>query len=1626
MGNKLQAQCGSIYISATDTAFCSPKAVTFTVVNYPNNTTFEWDFGSGFVSGLASYSKLYSTSGLFDVKVKMTFQDGSNCTLNYAKFINSRPNPIPQFSASRLSMCNNLDSIIISDVTPNTAKRDWLIENNAYNNTGVSIVERLTFPYGYKNMTMFVEDKFGCKGKKTFDSAFYLPPPIQVDFEASRTTGCVPASINFSNRSVLNGNTISSWNWSFPGAANPSSSSFNPSGVLYNAVDTYNVRLIGTTTYGCKDTIEKRNYFSFGQSVNIVATLSTNNMCASSVLNLSHTNIRNPSPVLNITPATFTVLSSNANNSLIKFNEPGVYSIEITDEKFTCVSRRNLVDAITINGPVARFSLNENKSCAKPDTFIAVNRSSLQPGSTANVRWELSYDSLPNVVIQSGTGDTIKLIGTVLARYRVKQVVTGSNGCSDSITRPSAFEIQKMLPAFNWATQPSCPGELVSFTNQTAPGTSKIKNRYQWTFYNLNQSVIKRDTAQNPRLAYPGPGRFKVKLLAFNNLGCRDSITLDTVKIIDPTPQFTISDTNICYNYGNSGTVKLIAIYSDSISRKKYAHNWILSHQDSVKIVYTIRSDTANFFGILPGVYNVYYWRFSNLTGACRDTFFLQQKIRVSGMIYKLSLDSIPNCYPFVADLSATPMYNYNFKNSLGKSSVVKWLNYNDTNRVSIRLPNQENTKAYVKKAGNFTFYLNVNHASGCTERFTSPTINSGLVARYRVNSRNGRWVCKGKTIEFENTSDQRFVAYKWYVVDTNNQHTIFPNDTAKNVKMVFTRRGNFDVHLIGYGNGVCNDTFKFTIFVTDALASFTSSDTNTYCAPSLVRLAAKQSNEIIYYKWMVDGDTLHNRQPNIGHIINRNTGPDGLPVALMISNYGCDDTLEIKDFFKVIGPIPKFSLLNNVGCESLNVQFVNESKYFSTFYLEYGDGSALDSNSISSHKYRIFDRALPSQKYKPILSTVDSFGCIANYSSPEVTVYRAPEAKFTIDRDSGCADLDVKFRNVSIGAVNFKWDFNSDGIVDNTQFAPNHQYTAGFYRPTLVALSANACTDTFKYASDIKAFANPNVAILSSKDTICYNSNVSFTASVLSTHSKVKKWKWDFGNHLLQNDTSTAQNPNYTFVRTRLNMVTLLVEDNNFCFDTIEKFIYVHDTAGPKSEPMHFVSVVNNSGIQIQWTKSFIPDYLGYKLYRDNSGFSLVYSTNNRNDTSRTITNGIDVGNSRYCYAIRTQDLCTHIGKPNYPHCTILLQVADSINKLVLSWLPYEGWGNGMVERYRIYKKELNGTFKLVDSTTNTTYVDDRLCPKSYCYYVVAVQKNGRWTSTSNEVCKTSKYIKPLQAVKTIRTTVLDNGNTYTQWEPYKFSKHINRYIISRYDDGLGKYSTYALVDSTGYIDDNSNLYTNINAYTYWVRVEDHCGDLSPEGSPNTTVLLKGKSVDYVAKINWSPYQKWESGVKQYDILFRDNGGFKLVGSVSGSAPSLEFDYKDKEMDDSLCFKIRAIKDTSINVESLSNIVCFISDPQMHVPNAFTPNGDDINDVFIPRSVLIFNQTGNPILDYHLEIFNRWGQKVFETDDVKKGWDGTYMGSPCTEGAYIYRLRGLGLDGITRFNLQGNVTLLR
>ena len=100
---------------------------------------------------------------------------------------------------------------------------------------------------------------------------------------------------------------------------------------------------------------------------------------------------------------------------------------------------------------------------------------------------------------------------------------------------------------------------------------------------------------------------------------------------------------------------------------------------------------------------------------------------------------------------------------------------------------------------------------------------------------------------------------------------------------------------------------------------------------------------------------------------------------------------------------------------------------------------------------------------------------------------------------------------------------------------------------------------------------------------------------------------------------------------------------------------------------------------------------------------------------------------------------------------------------------------------------------------------------------------------------------------------------------------------------------------------------------------------------------------------------------------------------------------------------------------------VDFICDePFVFVPNAFTPNGDGNNDILFAKSTIVDDTE-----EFIFRIYNRWGEKVFETFDVTEGWDGTWRGKLCKPDVYDYYLEGFCIDG-QEFLIQGNVTLIR
>jgi gliding motility-associated-like protein len=91
------------------------------------------------------------------------------------------------------------------------------------------------------------------------------------------------------------------------------------------------------------------------------------------------------------------------------------------------------------------------------------------------------------------------------------------------------------------------------------------------------------------------------------------------------------------------------------------------------------------------------------------------------------------------------------------------------------------------------------------------------------------------------------------------------------------------------------------------------------------------------------------------------------------------------------------------------------------------------------------------------------------------------------------------------------------------------------------------------------------------------------------------------------------------------------------------------------------------------------------------------------------------------------------------------------------------------------------------------------------------------------------------------------------------------------------------------------------------------------------------------------------------------------------------------------------------------------------YVPNTFTPDGDEFNNVFSP----VFTSGFDPH-NYTMTIYNRWGETLFESNDTKYGWDGTYNGETCKTGIYTWTIRFKSSESDKKITKTGHIQLLK
>jgi len=183
-------------------------------------------------------------------------------------------------------------------------------------------------------------------------------------------------------------------------------------------------------------------------------------------------------------------------------------------------------------------------------------------------------------------------------------------------------------------------------------------------------------------------------------------------------------------------------------------------------------------------------------------------------------------------------------------------------------------------------------------------------------------------------------------------------------------------------------------------------------------------------------------------------------------------------------------------------------------------------------------------------------------------------------------------------------------------------------------------------------------------------------------------------------------------------------------------------------------------------------------------------------------------------------------------------------------------------------------------------------------------------------------------------------------------------------------------------------------------------------------TILIENNGIDMMMFATATPDTIYESGTSQLEVMGNDLQTVTWEPSATLSNPNI-FDpiaspettttYTAFGTDGNGC-----IDSTSIIVVVLLSIC---DEPFLFMPNAFTPNGDNKNDVLYVE--------GNNIDEVNLVIYDRWGEKVFETNDKSIGWDGTYKNELLEPDVYGYYLRVRCFNGET-YVKKGNVSLIR
>jgi len=463
-------------------------------------------------------------------------------------------------------------------------------------------------------------------------------------------------------------------------------------------------------------------------------------------------------------------------------------------------------------------------------------------------------------------------------------------------------------------------------------------------------------------------------------------------------------------------------------------------------------------------------------------------------------------------------------------------------------------------------------------------------------------------------------------------------------------------------------------------------------------------------------------------------------------------------------------------------------------------------------------------------------------------------------------------------------------------------------------------------------------------------------------------------------------------------------------------------DRTAPSIPEINFVTVdtLTNRSV-VNWNQTPEIDTEGYNIVRLNNGNTNIIAQVLGAQNTNFLYAASQAANQSELFSVQSFDDCIAVGNsapntsPTNPvfHSSIFLDVESNFcsRTNVLNWNAYQGWDN--VERYEIYVSENGFTFQLIENTSALNYLHENIgLFTNYCYLVKAIKQGENLSSLSNKACLASNV--SVEPVFCNITEIKATANAISLTVVFDAIGNNNTFFVERSRNNGPFEIVGTLTGALGQEEFIDILAEPTQLYRYRVVISDQCSDPIVVSNIEGNMVLNASISDAYEEVflNWRTLGS--SNFEVQNVILVQPEPRLIIDVVNNNDFTTRHDISNLDSISNLCYVIETESENGFSYSS--NISCVEAEPLIYTPTAFLIGGN--SNVFKP--VISFAKSDN----YLLKIFSRWGELVFQTEDISNGWDGFINGTQAPFGIYFWQASYLSGNS-KKFESSGSFTLL-